>query len=568
MAQIKHPHSIIHDLCRENGLILPKGVAAEIFKVTGSTETEAVVNTARLLMAQARQDWTLPKPGMPRTTPEFRRAVDHFSSLILSMLPSLREDALDWIVRSAVNGKHFKSVTIDSGYDISLVPKPTGRGYRICDYQTVEDFLYEPNGQSVATFERGSGFSCESLFDEFDRDINEWVFDLINDALAAAKSGQAEALGHLDTETCSWLRALDPKGDQYWHLRSEIFEAMNNSADPFSVVVGDTLQRPFSEVVLMLRPDLQARIELQRQEAEAEQQQAARWIEAVASFHHFFRALARDYASLARRQADPASLTDRKFNAEDALSLIHLLGSCATTNYNARIVSDYTQGNDFSRISTKSLRKQIALIREEVWENPAFLDNLSLFESEVPGGLFPGSARSAFARVFGWLDQDRFVNNTQYYVTVIWPAGSMTPAMTFANDNWEWFRLTALRVETDSIVQAGRISVIVRRFEPLNDPASGLPYKSIGGALCDGHSLIGIPGHLIQESSRINPHTGARLEPEPAASYKDFNLIVRLPDAEPAENMYLDYSRAKLAKPNATPRKSVARRRIITRNKV
>lgn len=76
-----------------------------------------------------------------------------------------------WIADHALNGTCSVIDYIDSGYDYSSYGRRTNEPYKVEDFETVEEFLEEPSGNTNATFISGSGFAAEELSEEFEREV-------------------------------------------------------------------------------------------------------------------------------------------------------------------------------------------------------------------------------------------------------------------------------------------------------------------------------------------------------------------------------------------------------------
>lgn len=91
-----------------------------------------------------------------------------------------------WIAHTFLYGTPYDVVGIDSGYDYSTHPQQSDRtSFDINAYQTVEDFLGEPNGETIPTFVSGSGLAAETLWSSFENEAYNALARRVRMALAA-----------------------------------------------------------------------------------------------------------------------------------------------------------------------------------------------------------------------------------------------------------------------------------------------------------------------------------------------------------------------------------------------
>ncbi|MCW3782950.1 hypothetical protein [Defluviimonas salinarum] len=89
---------------------------------------------------------------------------------------------------------------------------------------------------------------------------------------------------------------------------------------------------------------------------------------------------------------------------------------------------------------------------------------------------------------------------------------------TFAGDNWIWFRFWALR----EALRGEAVSLVLRRFEKLRDPGSGLPLKTVCGVFAAPEGIVPISGDDMRRSHMTDAVTGKPLPKEPSLVFKDF----------------------------------------------
>jgi len=84
-----------------------------------------------------------------------------------------------WVADTALNTYRYVVRHENSGYDYSTSAESTREGYDLSKYQTVNEFLEEPNGDTVATYVSGSGLRAarldESLDDEVRNVHHKWI---------------------------------------------------------------------------------------------------------------------------------------------------------------------------------------------------------------------------------------------------------------------------------------------------------------------------------------------------------------------------------------------------------
>ena len=109
----------------------------------------------------------------------------------------------EWIVDNAINGEAWEIIEIDSGYDVSTGAMPTGRHHKIADFDTVEQFLDTPNGQTVPTFVSGSGLAADTLLTDYESHcadfLAEWV-DSQPEVMDLDEDARWELLNNIDAE--------------------------------------------------------------------------------------------------------------------------------------------------------------------------------------------------------------------------------------------------------------------------------------------------------------------------------------------------------------------------------
>jgi hypothetical protein len=126
---------------------------------------------------------------------------------------------------------------------------------------------------------------------------------------------------------------------------------------------------------------------------------------------------------------------------------------------------------------------------------------------------------SRLAYLFRCLDEARTRERRQWFVTVTQDCATSR----FSEDNWAFFALFAA---TGGVAGAdSRFSVVIRRFEPLKDEDSGLPYKSIGGVLMDGRDVMLLKADEIRMASSFHCRTGEQLEREEAVRFVDMAAL-------------------------------------------
>lgn len=147
--------------------------------------------------------------------------------------------------------RRYREEVVDSGYDVSIHARATDQGHRLSDYATVQDFLNEPSGETVATFISGSGLTAQRL---------EEVFA---DALAEAEAAfvRARVQPGDDDEDFALIEALSDD-DELNPVRYTWLEGF--------------LRRPLADVVAPYWEGMQEQLieQAARREAEARYQRA------------------------------------------------------------------------------------------------------------------------------------------------------------------------------------------------------------------------------------------------------------------------------------------------------
>jgi hypothetical protein len=84
-----------------------------------------------------------------------------------------------WLADCFLHNHKAVSEVVNSGFDISSYGCTTNEPFDINDYELVQDFLKEPTGHTLATFESGSGFASQTyqdlFFEEAAAAIADWI---------------------------------------------------------------------------------------------------------------------------------------------------------------------------------------------------------------------------------------------------------------------------------------------------------------------------------------------------------------------------------------------------------
>lgn len=96
---------------------------------------------------------------------------------------SLQEVIQDWFFTE----KKAYVEYVDSGYDVSSFGRQGNLPFSINDYKSVQDFLDEATGNSVPTFEPGSGMRHETFDDLLQEYVDELIFDYKEKAIKLAE---------------------------------------------------------------------------------------------------------------------------------------------------------------------------------------------------------------------------------------------------------------------------------------------------------------------------------------------------------------------------------------------
>lgn len=108
-----------------------------------------------------------------------REVVLRIKNELMSDGGELEQACYRWIQQVCREYSAANIKVVDCGYDVSSFGRRTGEPIDASAYQTVEDFLEYPTGESVPTFMSGCGMAAQTysdLLEEFIRDqIWEWM---------------------------------------------------------------------------------------------------------------------------------------------------------------------------------------------------------------------------------------------------------------------------------------------------------------------------------------------------------------------------------------------------------
>jgi hypothetical protein len=91
-----------------------------------------------------------------------------------------------WIAYTVRFAPRYEVEYVDVGYDCSARVNPTNEVLRTVPLTTVEDFLEQPNGQTVATYESGAGLGASSYSDDLSEQVGDAVYAMVLKLIADA----------------------------------------------------------------------------------------------------------------------------------------------------------------------------------------------------------------------------------------------------------------------------------------------------------------------------------------------------------------------------------------------
>jgi hypothetical protein len=116
-----------------------------------------------------------------------------------------------WLAYRVLYSTVAEVYEIDSGYDRSTFGQWTDRSFDIADFESVDDFLEQPTGDTRATYLSGSGFAAETIRDA--------LFDEIGRALSETISHKLASYGYADDASESreklWEQIEDLPGNDW-----------------------------------------------------------------------------------------------------------------------------------------------------------------------------------------------------------------------------------------------------------------------------------------------------------------------------------------------------------------
>ncbi len=268
------------------------------------------------------------------------------------------EQVLVEIARYALFENKAEVEVVDSGYDVSSHGRITDQKFVLSDYETVVDFLDEPNGNTEATFTSGMGFRAETIYNQ----IRDVASDLIS---AFAKD---------------WLREKNIKFES-GNEKDEFWDTFSNEEITYPEFFIDEIGKlPFLKIVEKFKEDatfLQTEIEI---EEEKEQEEFERKSEIAQRVHEYVTQLAREEGY-------------KKFSVSEKEALWKILIE-ATSRFTTEEIKIYINSSDFSSITSKKLAYEMVKLisqlprsksREKKDENKDIEDRIKILEEKLQG---------------------------------------------------------------------------------------------------------------------------------------------------------------------------------------
>lgn len=91
----------------------------------------------------------------------------------------LERSCYRWIQKACRERSAAISEVVDCGYDVSCFGRRTGEKIDTSAFETVDDFLNYPTGDSVPTFVPGSGMAAQTYSDLLEEFIREQIWEWI-----------------------------------------------------------------------------------------------------------------------------------------------------------------------------------------------------------------------------------------------------------------------------------------------------------------------------------------------------------------------------------------------------
>lgn len=103
-----------------------------------------------------------------------------------------------WIAYTVQFAPRYEVQYVDAGYDCSARVERTSEGLKDAFLTTVQDFLEQPNGYTIATYESGAGLAAGSYSDELSEHVGDAVHALVLKLIADAPEPLRAALEAAD----------------------------------------------------------------------------------------------------------------------------------------------------------------------------------------------------------------------------------------------------------------------------------------------------------------------------------------------------------------------------------
>ena len=107
----------------------------------------------------------------------YEKIIYQIKSVLMSSGGELETACIRWIQAKIRTEKAACIEVIDIGYDCSTFGKATNDKIDTAAFETIQDFLDYPTGQSTPTFVSGAGMSAQTYDEPFTEFIREYIWD-------------------------------------------------------------------------------------------------------------------------------------------------------------------------------------------------------------------------------------------------------------------------------------------------------------------------------------------------------------------------------------------------------
>lgn len=121
--------------------------------------------------------------------------VNRLNARLFPPSPALLRKAVGPYLQKTLQTDHIEVEVERLPHDTSSYPRRTNRPWPYQDYDTMQDFLREPDGNTTATYQSGSGFMAATLDDDFWGEVLSLITEEVRQILQDDSAGILAAAG-------------------------------------------------------------------------------------------------------------------------------------------------------------------------------------------------------------------------------------------------------------------------------------------------------------------------------------------------------------------------------------